>query len=396
MQEPSDRVAEDIALTGDHTPPPPAIETAARRTGFDWWGEIKGLFWLLLAVLGFHSFIAKPFYIPSESMLPGLLVGDRLVVSKFAYGWSFVSPTIPDPVAIVRGTLLHQSVDSWSVQVPFIHGRIWGSLPERGDVVIVTPPGQSSDYIKRVIGLPGDTLAVRGGVVILNGKPVARGPLHYRDLPVDALVYSPKVKYIYIGRDGRDVVWSMHNHHANANQLWYAALNDTPGRVGPPIEPPPADVRRYFLDWLERDGHPFWPFWENVRSWWEIRHLPNLLLLHFADLKADMPGQIRRIADFLEIPIDPDRWPAILEHCSFGYMKANASKSTPLGGVFWDGGAETFVHKGTNGRWRDVLTAEDCRRYEETALRELGEDCARWLATGRMPGSRGRESQAAA
>ena len=66
-------------------------------------GEIKGLFWLLLAVLGFHSFIAKPFYIPSESMLPGLLVGDRLVVSKFAYGWSFVSPTIPDPVAIVRG-----------------------------------------------------------------------------------------------------------------------------------------------------------------------------------------------------------------------------------------------------------------------------------------------------
>lgn len=195
MQEPSDRVAEDIALTGDHTPPPAAIETPAPRTGFDWWGEIKGLFWLLLAVLGFHSFIAKPFYIPSESMLPGLLVGDRLVVSKFAYGWSFVSPTIPDPVAIVRGTLLHQPVDSWSVQVPFIHGRIWGSLPERGDVVIVTPPGQSSDYIKRVIGLPGDTLAVRGGVVILNGTPVARGPLHYRDLPVDANATCDPAQY---------------------------------------------------------------------------------------------------------------------------------------------------------------------------------------------------------
>ncbi len=187
-------MAEDIALTGDREGPVAAAGEPA-RTRFDWWGEIKGLFWLLLAVLGFHSFIAKPFYIPSESMLPGLLVGDRLVVSKFAYGWSFVSPTIPDPVAIVRGTLRHQPVESWSVQVPFIHGRLWGSLPERGDVVIVTPPGQSSDYIKRVIGLPGDTLAVRGGVVILNGVPVARGALHYRDLPVDANATCDPAQY---------------------------------------------------------------------------------------------------------------------------------------------------------------------------------------------------------
>ena len=71
-------------------------------------------------------------------------------------------------------------------------------------------------------------------------------------LPVDALVFSPRAKYIYIGRDGRDVVWSMYNHHANANELWYEALNDTPGRVGPPIGRPPASIRQYFLEWLER------------------------------------------------------------------------------------------------------------------------------------------------
>jgi len=58
---------------------------------------------------------------------------------------------------------------------------------------------------------------------------------------VDALVFSSKAKYLYIGRDGRDVVWSMYNHHANANEKWYAALNDTPGRFGPPITPPPDD-----------------------------------------------------------------------------------------------------------------------------------------------------------
>lgn len=176
-------MAEDVALTGK-----PAADEGPRRParGLDWWGEAKGLFWLILAVLGFHSFIAKPFYIPSESMLPGLEVGDRLIVSKFAYGWSFVSPTVPNPVAIFEGTVLHKPVESWSFQLPAWQGRIWGKMPERGDVVIVTPPGQTSDYIKRVIGLPGDTLEVRGGTVILNGKPLARGPLHYKDLPVDA------------------------------------------------------------------------------------------------------------------------------------------------------------------------------------------------------------------
>ena len=71
------------------------------------------------------------------------------------------------------------------------------------------------------------------------------------------------------------------------------------------------------------DGYPFWPFWEQVRSWWEIRDLPNVMLVHFADLKADLPGEIRRIADFLDIEIDEARWPAILEHCSFAYMKAH-------------------------------------------------------------------------
>jgi signal peptidase I len=162
-------------------PAPPAV--ARKKT--DWWGEIKGIFWLILIVLGFHSFIAKPFYIPSESMLPGLRIGDRLVVSKFAYGWSFVSPTIPNPVAIFKGVVMRQPEESWSVGLPFIHGRLLGSLPKRGDVVIVTPPGTRNDYIKRVIGLPGDTLAVQGGTVILNGKPIPRGPLHYVDLPVD-------------------------------------------------------------------------------------------------------------------------------------------------------------------------------------------------------------------
>ncbi len=201
-------------------------------------------------------------------------------------------------------------------------------------------------------------------------------------LPVDALVFSPRVTYLYIARDARDVVWSLYNHHANANAAWYEALNDAPGRVGPPIEPPPADIRRYWRDWLERDGHPFWPYWESLRSWWAIRHLPNVLFLHFADLKRDMEGEMRRIAAFLNIPIAEARWPVIVEYCSFDWMKKHATQSVPLGGAFWDGGAETFIHKGVNGCWKDVLTAEDIAEYEARAERELGPECARWMAQG--------------
>jgi aryl sulfotransferase len=144
-------------------------------------------------------------------------------------------------------------------------------------------------------------------------------------------------------------------------------------------------VLQFFDDWLARDGHPFWPFWESIRSWWAIRHLPNVLMVHFEQLKTDMPGQIRRIAGFLDIPIDGATWSAILTYCSFDYMKANATASVPLGGAFWDGGADSFINKGTNGRWRDRLSPEQSAAYEACAQAELGDECARWLATGETP-----------
>jgi len=155
----------------------PVVNGASKSTatppsrGGALWREVKGLGLVILAVLGFHSFIAKPFYIPSESMMPIMLKGDRLVVTKYPYGWSFVSPTIPNPAAIFRSLVLGQP-EPWGITLPFMEGRLFGSVPARGDVVIVTPPGQNEDYIKRVIGLPGDTLAVQDGRLILNGRPV--------------------------------------------------------------------------------------------------------------------------------------------------------------------------------------------------------------------------------
>ena len=164
--------------------PTPAAKPV--KHGTDWWAEAKGIFWLVLAVLGFHSFIAKPFYIPSESMMPTLLTGDRLVVTKFPYGWSYISPSFH--------------------MIPFIHGRLLGKIPERGDIVIVTPVHQSADYIKRVIGLPGDTIAMRNGTVILNGKPVKREFKPPIMIPVDANVPCDEDKLPgrrMTGADGR-------------------------------------------------------------------------------------------------------------------------------------------------------------------------------------------------
>jgi signal peptidase I len=144
---------------------PAAPEAHPEKKGTDWWAEIKGIFWLVVAVLAFHSFVAKPFYIPSESMMPGLLKGDRLVVSKFPYGWSWVSP-------------------SFHI-FPRFAGRLFGRMPERGDVVIVTPPGETSDYIKRVIGVPGDTVRVVDGRLFLNGQAVKREARGETMIPVD-------------------------------------------------------------------------------------------------------------------------------------------------------------------------------------------------------------------
>lgn len=279
---------------------------------------------------------------------------------------------------------------------------IWNDLNFRDDDIIISTYAKSgTSWMQQIIAqmlFGGDeTLEVAEMSPWLDLRvppkevklPVVEAQTHRRflktHLPVDALVFSPKAKYIYIGRDGRDVVWSFYNHHINANQSWYDALNETPGLVGPPMPRPPDDIRQYWREWLDGDGYPWWPFWENVRSWWEIRDLPNVHFVHFELLKQDMPAEMRRIAEFLDIDVDESRWGAIIEYCSFDWMKAHATKSVPLGGAFWDAGAQVFINRGVNGRWKDTLSAAEVEEYEARAIAELGADCAHWLATGEMP-----------
>lgn len=131
-----------------------AKPTGDKDEKINWFAEIRGLAFMLLGVLAFHTLVAKPFYIPSVSMAPNLLVGDRLVVTKYPYGWSWVSVSFH---ALSRG--------EW---------RVNPGVPEYGDVVIAVPPDRAEDYIKRVIGLPGDTIALVGGQIILNGEAIVQ------------------------------------------------------------------------------------------------------------------------------------------------------------------------------------------------------------------------------
>ena len=151
------------------------------RKAFDELGE-TGRFLLGVALVRFIlvTFFFAAFHIPSVSMQPGLQVGDRVLVSKFAYGYSRHS--LPLGLGYV-------APESWS-------GRIFGSRPEPGHVIVVRDPGQRINLIKRVVGLPGDRIEMRGGRLYINGDPVEREPqgvVRYRDrsgVLVEAAVYE--------------------------------------------------------------------------------------------------------------------------------------------------------------------------------------------------------------
>jgi signal peptidase I len=135
------------------------------RSGESAWGTARFILTLAIVAWAFRSFVAAPFSIPSGSMQPTLYIGDYLVVAKWPYGYSRFS---------------------FPFGFPSFNGRIFGNLPERGDVVVFRHPASDEDLIKRVIGLPGDTVELRGGALILNGKPVQRVAQAPYRLPISA------------------------------------------------------------------------------------------------------------------------------------------------------------------------------------------------------------------
>ncbi len=121
-------------------------------------GNLKSIIIAIFVALLIRSFIFEPFNIPSGSMKPNLLVGDFIFVSKYSYGFS---------------------KHSLPFSAPFIPGKIFSNVPERGDVVVFkTPENNRTDYIKRVIGLPGDKIEIKNGIIFINGSEIFRKKLN--------------------------------------------------------------------------------------------------------------------------------------------------------------------------------------------------------------------------
>jgi aryl sulfotransferase len=210
-------------------------------------------------------------------------------------------------------------------------------------------------------------------------------------LPLDGLPFYPQVRYIVVGRDARDVFMSLHNFYVNFTEETLAMGNDTPGRVGPPLPRCPVDLHEYWHEWITRgwfewesEGYPFWGNLHHTQTWWDYRHLENILFVHYNDLLSELPYEIRRIAHFLDIPISDEAVTAIIPALSLETMRRNGEQTLPAPASVWKEGAQTFFFKGTNGRWKGVLTDEELAMYEETAARVLTPDCRAWLEQGRV------------
>lgn len=295
-----------------------------------------------------------------------------------------------------RSDVVHWPQKQRELTMWVIDSRPWNDFEFRDDdIIIATWAKSGTTWMQQIVGqlvfngdpdVYGQHVSPWIELRLRDGEPErARAQTHRRflksHLPIEASAYSPKAKYIYVGRDGRDCYWSWYNHQSSflpealeRISSWYPDL--------PAFGYPDPDIRKAFHNWLDRDAYPNWPFWSHVQGWFDARHLPNLKLVHFNDLKADLPGQIRDIAAFLEIDIDPGTFPAIVDHCSFEFMKKIAMADERPKRNLTDGGV--FVNKGSNGRWRDILTAEDIARYQAEAAKHLSPTAARWLETGRM------------
>jgi aryl sulfotransferase len=208
-------------------------------------------------------------------------------------------------------------------------------------------------------------------------------------LPLDGIPYFPQVKYIVLGRDPRDVFMSMWNHYASFTHGFYERVNNMPDRNYPTLPPCPADIHDFWRPWISRgrvewqqQGYPFFGPMHQFQSWWSFRHLPNILLVHFADLLADTACEIRRIADYLEIVASNEQIEQIVTLTNINAMRSRAEEHNYGHLQQFVDGAHSFYYKGTNGRWKDVLTEQELAMYEDTATKVLTPDCRAWLEQG--------------
>ena len=277
--------------------------------------------------------------------------------------------------------------------------RRWaGFTPRANDIFVCTPAKCGTTWMQTIVAsllfpdgrLPGRVLELSPWIEAEFhpvGEVLARleAQRHRRFMkthtPADGIPWFPDAKYVFVARDGRDAFMSMCNHLARFRNDVREELNARiAGESVMPMPPWTGDVHGFFAVWLPALG-----LLEHVAGFWQRRRQPNLLLVHYNDLKADLAGEMRRVAAFLETPVPAALWPQAVERCTFEAMRSREAELGEFERLF-QGGAKSFLFQGTNGRWRDVLTPAELEAYAASVKELLPLEGAAWLEGGRLGG----------
>jgi aryl sulfotransferase len=288
--------------------------------------------------------------------------------------------------------------------------RIWDSFELRaGDIIVCTPPKTGTTWTQRIVGmllaqsaeprqimeeqpwLDARFIPTQEVVAALSAVEGLRGLKTHS--PLSALPLHDDVLYINVARDPRDAVMSFHNHSMNFTEGFLAGLDqiglDDP-LIGAPFPSALKDPRAFFRRWLRDpeyapfDDFTIAEFVEIETGFWEARERPNVLLVHYNDLKADRAGEMRRIAQFCGIATPEPLFAEMIEAAGFASMKRSGAQLLGLAEQAFKGGADAFLHKGTNERWRSVLSDEDLADYRAALEASVPTDLASWLEQGRL------------
>lgn len=286
--------------------------------------------------------------------------------------------------------------------------RRWdGFVPRPGDVVVATYQKCGTTWMQRIVDMlihqstdprpimetyPWLDATMYGPIepmlAMLDAQTHRRSIKSH--LPFDSLPVYDGVRYIHVARDGRDACLSMHNHRQGVPEALIQQMRAaSSGKAASGLSNVPAEPRDFFLQWIadaEAGGSSsgMLSFFEFEKTYWAERARPNLLLVHHADLLADLKGEMARISAFLGIDTPSGMLDEIAKAGDFAAMKAEGAALLPQLGEQLDHGHQRFLNKGTNGRWKGVLTQDDIARYEKLIDASLTRSAANWLEHGRL------------